>query len=407
MKKIYIHLIFVFATVLILGSCKKMLSPVTPDDELLDGPVEGLSNEQNSQFLAGDVAFNDDVFTKENGLGPYFVATSCGTCHAGDGKGHPFSTFTRFGQSDTTGNQYLQFGGPQLQNRAIPGYIPETIPAGAASAKFTPPINTGLGFLAALTDAQILANADPYDSNGDSISGIPNYVSPPSYFIPQAFHQSFNGKYIGRFGKKATSIDLLQQVVIAFKEDIGVTSFYDSGEPAINGLASPYPDNVPDPEVSTNTILNIVFYLRTLKAPIQRNQDDEYVIAGAQLFNDLKCAKCHIPEWTTAQSDIAALSNKTFYPYTDLLLHNMGNTLDDGYTEGSAQTYEWRTPPLWGLGLAKNSQGGQYYLMHDGRATSISQAILFHGGEAFNSKESFLGLSDSDKQKLIKFLESL
>jgi len=199
----------------------------------------------------------------------------------------------------------------------------------------------------------------------------------------------------------------LQQVVIAFKEDIGVTSFYDSSEPSINGLMNPYPDNVPDPEVSVNTILNVVFYLRTLKAPIQRNQNDPDVIAGAQLFNDLKCAKCHIREWTTGQSDIAALSNKTFYPYTDLLLHNMGTSLDDGYTEGSAETYEWRTPPLWGLGLAKNSQGGQYYLMHDGRATSISHAISFHGGEAFNSRESFLTLSNEDKQKLIKFLESL
>lgn len=407
MRNPFSKLTLLFSIVLISGSCKKMLSPVTPEDELLDGPVEGLTNEQNAQFLAGDIAFNDDVFTKENGLGPYFVATSCGSCHAGDGKGHPFSTFTRFGQSDTSGNQYLQFGGPQLQNRAIPGYTPETIPAGASSAKFTPPINTGLGFLAALSDAQILANADPLDLNGDSISGIPNYILPPWYFIPQSHHQSFAGKYIGRFGKKATSIDLLQQVVIAFKEDIGVTSFYDSSEPAINGLVSPYPDNVPDPEVSTNTILNVVFYLRTLKAPIQRNQDDADVIAGGQLFNDLKCAKCHIPEWTTGPSDIAALSNKTFYPYTDLLLHDMGDNLDDGYTEGSAQTNEWRTPPLWGLGLAKNSQGGQYYLMHDGRATSINDAILMHGGEAFGSKELFLGLSQADVEKLIKFLESL
>ena len=401
------HLILGLSIALISGSCQKMLSPLTPDEELLDGPIEGLTTEQNSQFLAGDIAFNDEVFTKENGLGPYFVATSCGSCHAGDGKGHPFSTLTRFGQADTTGNQFLAFGGPQLQSRAIPGYSPETIPIGASSTKLTPPAITGLGFLAALTDAQILSNADPLDANLDGISGVPNYVTAPWYFTPEIFHQSINGKYLGRFGKKAATINLLHQTVNAYNQDMGVTSEYSSIEPAINGLSSPYPDNVPDPEVSINTILNVVFYLRTLKAPIQRNQEDVDVIAGSQLFTDLKCAACHTPSWTTGNSDIVALSDKTFYPYTDLLLHDMGPDLDDGYTEGNALTYEWKTPALWGIGLSKASQGGAYYLMHDGRASSIEAAILLHGGEALNSKTLYSALSDSDKQKLIKFLESL
>lgn len=391
----------------LLLACSKMLPPYTPDDELLDGPVEGLTESENAIFLAGDVAFNDDVFTAENGLGPFFVATSCGSCHAGDGKGHPFTTLTRFGQSDSTGNQFMAFGGPQLQNRAIPGYTPETIPVGAPSAKFTPPANTGLGFLAALTDAQILANADPLDADGDGISGIPNYITPPFYFIPQSFHQSFSGKYIGRFGKKAAAIDLLHQTVNAYNQDMGVTSEFSPNEPGVNGLTSPYPDPVDDPEVSSNTILNVVFYLRTLKAPIQRNQTDPDVIAGKQIFTAINCAKCHTPEWTTESSDISALAYKTFYPYTDLLLHDMGTGLDDGYTEGMAKTSEWRTPPLWGLGLSKNSQGGEYYLMHDGRAASIDEAILMHGGEGQGSKTLYQSLSDTDKQKLIKFLESL
>jgi CxxC motif-containing protein (DUF1111 family) len=188
---------------------------------------------------------------------------------------------------------------------------------------------------------------------------------------------------------------------------MGVTSEYLPVEPQMNGLAYPYPDAVPDPEVSNNTILNVVFYLRTLKAPLQRDQNDADVIAGNEIFSSIKCTSCHIQEWTTESSDIKALSYKTFYPYTDLLLHDMGSSLNDGYTEGIAQASEWKTPPLWGLGLARFSQGGQYYLLHDGRASSIEEAIMFHGGEATTSKSQYAGLSESDKQKLIKFLESL
>src|SRR6202008_3489593 len=114
------------------------------------GPVDGITSEQKAIFLRGDRAFNGDIFTAENGLGPLFVANSCGTCHAGDGKGHPFTTLTRFGQIDSTGNQYLHLGGPQLQQNAIPGFQPEQIPPGATSSKFTPPANTGLGLLEAI-----------------------------------------------------------------------------------------------------------------------------------------------------------------------------------------------------------------------------------------------------------------
>lgn len=406
MKKVGRYITLAALPAFLLVACNK-LTPVPADDEILDGPVEGLSSEQNSQFLAGDIAFNDEVFTKETGLGPYFVATSCATCHAGDGKGHPYTTLTRFGQPDSSGNQYMLFGGPQLQSRAIPGYTPEEIPAGATYAKFTPPATTGLGFLAALTDEQILSNADPYDLNGDGISGIPNYITPPSYFIAQAHHQPLSGKYIGRFGKKAAAIDLLHQTVNAYNQDMGITSVYEPNEPGMNGFATPYPDDVPDPEISTSTVLGVVFYLRTLKAPVQRNQADPDVIAGKEIFTAVQCAACHTPEWTTGASDIASLSNKTFFPYSDLLLHDLGADLDDGYTEGTALTSEWRTPPLWGLGLSQASQGGKYYLMHDGRATTIEEAILMHGGEALNSKVLYEALTQTEKDQLLKFLESL
>ena len=392
-------------------ACKHLtesISPKQPDqDQLLDGPVGGLSEIEKRQFLAGDAAFNGETFFSGNGLGPYFVATSCGSCHAGDGKGHPFTTLTRFGQSDTLGNTYMHLGAPQLQNRALPGYRPEQIPAGASFAKFMPPANTGLGFLEALTDAQILTHVDVDDADGDGISGRVNYVFAPEYFLPMAYHSSNNGKYIGRFGKKAAAINLLHQTVNAYNQDMGITSELAEEEPAMNGMPYPYFDPFPGPEVERTTINNVVFYLQTLKAPIQRNAADADVVAGKQLFMEIKCASCHIPEWTTPNTTIAALSNKTFYPYTDLLLHDMGPGLDDGYTEGTALTYEWRTPPLWGLGLSPNSQGGSYFLLHDGRATSIQQAIELHGGEAAASRNMFVNLSQSDRNKLIKFLESL
>ncbi|MBN8695630.1 MAG: c-type cytochrome [Bacteroidetes bacterium] len=405
-KKIMVSITGVFI-ICIMISCEKLLPPAPKDDEILDGPVEGLSSEEKIQFIAGDIAFNEEVFTAQNGLGPYFVATSCGSCHAGDGKGHPFSTLTRFGQSDSTGNSFMAYGGPQLQNRAIPGYTPEQIPAGATFSKFTPPANTGLGFLEALSDAQILANVDPFDSNGDGISGVANYVNAPAYFQSKPHHIIVAGKYIGRFGKKAAAIDLWHQTVNAYVQDMGVTSEYAPTEPGINGVMSPYGDNAPDPEVQSSTVQNLIFYLRTLKAPIQRNQDDSNVQSGKQIFSNIGCAKCHTPEWTTQQWPISALAYKTFYPYTDLLLHDMGASLDDGYTEGKALTSEWKTPPLWGLGLSKNSQGGTYFLLHDGRAQSIEQAISFHGGEAQTSNNNYQALSAGEKENLIKFLESL
>lgn len=394
MKK-FILILFCF---LIFG-CEQIMPGPPAENEILDGPIQGLNTGEQAQFLAGDVAFNEEVFSAESGLGPLFVATSCGSCHAGDGKGHPFTTLTRFGQTAPNTPPDLAIGGPQLQNRAILGYTPEELPPGVPFMKMTPPAVTGLGLLAALTDEQILANADPDDVDGDGISGVPNYVNPPEYFIPQWYHQEVNGQFIGRFGKKGAVVDLLQQTVTAYNQDMGITSTFEPIDP-FSGLSN-------DPEVSDQTIRDVVIYLRTLKAPIQRSQEDEQTLQGKALFNQIQCRACHTPEWTTPSSDIAALSNKTFYPYTDLLLHDMGLELDDGVTEGSAETYEWRTPALWGLGLSPNSQGGSYFLMHDGRARSIEEAILMHGGEATASRVQFESLPAEEKAALIRFLESL
>jgi CxxC motif-containing protein (DUF1111 family) len=397
---------FLLLAVGLFPSCETVFPAEPEENEVLDGTVEGLTAEQNSLHLLGDAAFNE-VFTSAKGLGPIFVATSCISCHPGDGKGHPFTTLTRFGQNDTSGNQFLAFGGPQLQDRAIPGFTPEGIPAGAPFSKFTPPAATGLGFLEAVTDADLLALADPDDADGDGISGRVNWIEIPGYLTPSSDHQSQSGKYIGRFGKKAAAFNLTHQTVNAYIEDIGISSEYHPQDlySVQNGAAGT--DGIADPEVSGATVNNLVFYLQTLKAPLRRNQNDGPVKAGENLFLQIGCESCHKQTLTTGFSPIAPISYQQFSPYTDLLLHHMGNDLDDGYTEGSATTAEWRTPPLWGLGLSKDSQGGVYYLMHDGRAQSIDEAILLHGGEGEASRNNFLQLTEAEKQQLIAFLESL
>jgi len=387
-----------FALVCIV-SCEDLIPSALDDDQLLDGPVDGLTPEQNRQFLLGDAAFNDEVFTSASGLGSVFVATSCGSCHAGDGKGHPFTTLTRFGQTDDTGNKFLRQGGPQLQHRALPGFIPEELPEGATFARFMPPINTGLGFIELVADQDILAMADPDDLDGDGISGVPNWNSIPGYAIPFENAISQNGKYIHRFGKKGSVYNLLQQTANAYNQDIGITSVFEPYDV--------YSHLEIDPEISSQTVNNVVFYLKTLKAPVQRSKDNDEVLKGKDLFIRIGCEKCHRQTLKAGNSPIEALSNKEFHPYTDLLLHDMGSGLDDGYTEGSAKTFEWRTAPLWGLGLSAKSQGGEYFLMHDGRAKSIEEAILMHGGESTGSREKFNTLSPAEKETIIQFLKSL
>lgn len=399
MKKYYITIGIFAAIIAVIQACSKM-EPATPkEDSLLDGPVEGLNYEQSQRFRSGDQTFNDEIFTVEKGLGPIFVATSCGSCHAGDGKGHPFTTLTRFGQTDETGNHFLDQGGPQLQNRAIPGYQPEQIPAGATFSKLTPPAVTGLGFLEAVPDADLLAMADPNDADGDGISGRPNWYTIPSFITPPANAITQGGKYICRFGKKASVYNLLAQAADAFSQDMGIASLYRP--------IDVYSGKEIDPEIPTQELNNIGFYLQTLKAPIQRDQNDPQVIQGGQVFATIGCASCHKPTLKTGPSPIESIAYKEFHPYTDLLLHDMGPGLDDGYTEGSAKSYEWRTPPLWGLGLSPNAQGGKFYLMHDGRATSIQQAIEMHGGEATKARTNYTSLNQADKDALIRFLKSL
>lgn len=394
-----IYLWGVFLLLPLFGACEALGPQEPPEYELLDGPVDNLTQAEAKRFIEGDKAFNDQIFTVENGLGPIFTGTSCVSCHAGDGKGHPFVKFTRFGQDIPGINNYLHLGAPQLQNRAIPGYKPETLPPGAPHADLVAPIVTGLGFLDAVTDEDLLAMEDPDDRDGDGISGRVHWNDRPDYVTDRPGTLSQNGKYISRFGKKARMYDLLHQTADAYNQDIGINSYYEPYDT--------YSGDKVQPEIDRKTINDVVFYLKTLKAPVPRDQDDPEVMAGKALFNNIQCAACHKPTLRTGYSPIEAISYKEFHPYTDLLLHDMGPELDDGYTEGYALSSEWKTPPLWGIGLAKDSQGGQYYLLHDGRARSIEEAILLHGGEAENSRNQYRGLSQSQKEQLLKFIESL
>ncbi|MBA3680199.1 MAG: thiol oxidoreductase [Bacteroidetes bacterium] len=406
MKKISFGILL--GLIICISACKKLLPSAPKDEAVLAGTIPGLSPEQEKEHLIGDANFAR-IFTKEDGLGPIFIQNSCSGCHVANGKGHPSTELTRYANVNGSVIDYLlNKGGPQLQHRAVPGYLPENLPneANVFSKRLAPAV-MGLGYIAALDDQSILNNADPNDLNSDGISGRVNYVSPTSFFSPQAIHIPNNGYYIGRFGKKAEKVTIQDQVVFALKQDIGITSDFDTQDLYNYQLGVNTGNNVTDPEVSSGFVYGLVFYMRTLKAPSRRNADNTDVLAGEKLFTQIGCASCHIPTFTTAESDISALSNKTFHPYSDFLLHDMGPLLDDNYPEGSANGFEWRTPPLWGIGLAKDSQGGQMFLLHDGRATTFEQVISFHGGEAASRRTSFNALSQTEKDQIIKFLESL
>ena len=222
---------------LALSACGILTPDAPPEDEVLDGTIEGMTPSQVRQHLAGDGEFGR-VFAVEDGLGPIFVAQSCEQCHAGDGKGHPVFNLRRFGRaSGFDFDPMVEFGGPQLQHRAIPGYPAEVVPSGAtAIATFTPPAVTGLGFLDAVADETLMGLADPDDVDADGISGRLQLHEPTDLLTsivsleragspdPMARGTLVEGKYIGRFGKKGLAVNLLHQTVAAYQQDMGITS---------------------------------------------------------------------------------------------------------------------------------------------------------------------------------------
>ena len=410
----------VLAGLVAAGGCDVLAPDAPRHDEILAGTIEGMAPGQVRQHLAGDEEFAR-VFAVTDGLGPVFVASSCEQCHVGDAKGHPVFNLTRFGRyQGGVWDVLAAWGGPQLQHRSIPGYPPEVVPDEATGvARLTPPAVTGLGYLDAVDDSTLLLLMDPDDADGDGVSGRVQLLVPTDLVVtalaleatqspdPGARGTLVEGRYIGRFGKKGLTVNLLHQTVGAYQQDMGVTSDLLAEDP-MNPLAGDRAsDGVADPEVSSAVVANVVFYLKTLRAPPRRNADDAEVMAGGAIFSEAGCDGCHLPTLSTGRSNLSVLDRVTFHPYTDLLLHDMGPELDDGYTEGVALTSEWRTPPLWGIGLQAAFQGGQAFYLHDGRARTFAEAIDFHGGEATASRAAFRALSPEDQGRLIRFLESL
>jgi len=391
----------------------------------------------------GDIAFEQTFVSApaliNPGLGPIFNNVSCTSCHISDGRGKPPVDGQQISQllirlsipgADAHGGPNPVPGfGAQLQQRAIFGADPEalveisyseqefefadgekyqlryptytlqnpytTLPGDVMiSPRIAPPV-FGLGLLEAITESDILKNSDEQDANGDGISGKPNFV----------WNIVEGRKTLGRFGWKANNPSLLQQSSGAYSEDMGITSFIFPTESSFN---QPQYENIfAEYEVSDSLLHAVAFYIRTLGVPARRNADNAEVLVGKQLFIAAKCATCHIPR-TQTKTDVAfsEISNQVIFPYTDLLLHDMGPDLADNRPDFDANGKEWRTSPLWGIGLTKVVNGHQNFL-HDGRARSLMEAILWHGGEAEQSKEYVKNLSKKDREVLIKFLESL
>lgn len=413
--------VIVAGLIAVAASCGDPFLPGAPEDlSTLAGPIDGLSASQSAAHAQGDAEFARH-FAPADGLGPLFVATSCESCHVGDGKGHPLFDITRFGRpAPGSFDPMRDEGGPQLQNRAILGYLAEIVPAGAtATARFTAPAVTGLGFLEAIEDATIRALADPTDANRDGISGRLSLVDSTDFIADIASvstiaagaattrHVPIDGKYVGRFGKKARTINLLHQSVFAYSEDMGITSDLVPRDLYNRQIGAQGGDGVVDPELATSALNAVVFYLRTLRTPPRRDADAPPVREGEVVFAQIGCAGCHVSKLRTGRSDVPQLNNVEFSPFTDMLLHDMGPELDDGYTEGDAMPSEWRTAPLWGIGLAERSQGGTAHYLHDGRAKTLRDAIRLHGGEGARSRAAFNGLTADAQERLLAYLRSL
>ncbi|TGK12108.1 thiol oxidoreductase [Leptospira fletcheri] len=266
------------------------------------------------------------------------------------------------------------------------------------SPRVAPPI-AGLGLLEAIPESTVLSWADPNDLDGDGISGKPNYV----------WDTASGQKLLGRFGWKANEPSIAQQNQDAFLGDIGITSPLNPTDncPAVQTICLDSANGTGDPEIGTGVTSGVIFWNRVLGIPGRRSVTDPQVVLGKATFVSVGCASCHKPLVLTGTvSDFPENSSQFIKPYTDLLLHDMGSGLADGRSDFDATGSEWRTPPLWGIGLVSVTNGHQRFL-HDGRANGLEEAILWHAGEGAGARNKFQLLSASDRSNLIKFLNSL
>ena len=409
-------------------------------------PLANISRLNRRAHVVGNSFFNKNwVFspsstTARDGLGPLFHARSCSSCHVKDGRGAPTNnSSTSVGLLFRLGVPGKSSGDPvlgvQLATKAAPGIEPEgtvnvryeekevgfdNLKTASlrkpkyeliandhygkphAEIQFGPRIAqqlVGVGLLEAVTDKTILANADPNDEDGDGISGKPNYI----------FNPESKKRELGRFGWKANEANLRTQTASAFLRDMGITSpihpIEDFTKPQKEKINVTLIANPPD--IDDSKFERVVTYLRTLAPPAQRKTNDPSVKRGDILFNKIGCSNCHIPTLRTGSiTAIDELKNQSIKPYTDLLLHDMGEGLADGLKDSLASGSEWRTPPLWGIGLTKTVNGNTFFL-HDGRARSIEEAILWHGGEGSESRKNYSSLSFDEKNDLLNFINSL
>ncbi|MGH7710195.1 MAG: di-heme oxidoredictase family protein [Gemmatimonadaceae bacterium] len=383
--------------------CGDVLTSAPADGEVFDAPIEGLSAEELAAFVRGDTEFGRR-FAPSTGLGPIFNNVSCASCHSGDGRGRLENALQRIGSSS---DDFLSsLGGPQIQDKAIPGAYAEAVPNGTAVSVRLPPPVFGVGLIEAIPESAILANADSADRDRDGISGRPNWVYAAD-FVPGTTPGAGTERRIGRFGRKAQTSNLVEQVVGAYSQDMGITSDFLPDE-----VTNPHSiaqtlaaDRVPDPEVSASTVQAVVHYIRTL-APPRAAAESGVVAEGRTHFERIGCARCHIPALTTGPAVVPALSGQRAVLYSDLLLHDMGDELDDKRPDGQAVGREWKTPPLWGLRLMRQFLNGDAFLLHDGRARTVDEAIRMHGGEGRAARDAFIALADAQRAALLRFVES-
>ncbi len=429
------------------------------DQNAFSLPSANLAPTRRLDFSVGNSFFRNPwviapaTTTARDGLGPLFNTNACQNCHIKDGRGHPplpeasnaVSILVRLSIPDSPPYAKVieQLGivpepvyGGQLQDMAVPGVVPEgkvrvdytpvnvTFKDGTVvelrkpslqitqlgygamhpdtrfSARVAPPM-IGLGLLEAISDADILQNASKRpDKNG--VFGRPNWV----------WDDARQKTVLGRFGWKAGQPNLNQQNVHAFSGDMGLTTslrpFDDCTDAQVACKQAPNGNGENgEQEVSDNILRLVLFYTRNLAVPARRDVNEQQVLAGKNLFFQAGCQSCHTPKFTTAANAAEPeLANQVIRPYTDLLLHDMGEGLADNRTEFKAGGRDWRTPPLWGIGLTQNVSGHTQFL-HDGRARNLLEAVLWHGGEAQAAQQHVLSFSAEQRAALLAFLNSL
>ena len=388
---------------LALMGCDAMMTQVPTAGDDFESPLEDLSRDLNAAFVAGDENF-EKAFAVAEGLGPIFNNVSCEGCHPGDGRGTPDQGFIRFSRGT---DPAVDIGGPQHQDKAIAGIPLERVREGVDVSFRMPPPVFGVGLIEAIPVATILAYADPDDEDGDGISGRPHWVNPPD-FVPAHHVGGGDGPQLGRFSRKAQVSSLIEQVALAYQQDIGITNDFiprENQHPQVGGGMA-LGDRVADPEIPAATVLQTTMYVRLLKPPAQGQQTAE-VMRGEELFGQIGCASCHVPKMRTGPSPIPELREVDAHLYSDLLLHDMGSGLADYRPDGDATGREWRTAPLWGTRLVGDFLDGEEFYLHDGRARSVDEAIRLHGGEAEGAKERYEALESGAQQALVAFVRSL